>query len=103
MKKIFTAVAASAAIACSIATAANPIPRDVSRFVDNADNCEHLAGEFDNSLAQSEQRRIERDVARFCDAARKQLSTLRKKYRGNADIERILSEHANDTVTASGK
>lgn len=103
MKKTFTAVAATAAIACSIATAANPMPRDVSRFIVNADNCEHLAGEFDNSLPQSDQRRIERDVARFCAAARSQLSTLRKKYRGNADIERVLSEHANDTVTASSK
>jgi len=103
MNKALAFALAGTAIACSIATAANPTPRDVSRFIVNADNCEHLAGEFDNSLAQSEQRRIERDVARYCEAARKQLSTLRKKYRGNADIERVLSEHANDTVTASSK
>jgi len=102
MNKALAFALAGTAIACSIATAANPT-RDVSRFIVNADNCEHLAGEFDNSLAQSEQRRIERDVARYCEAARKQLSTLRKKYRGNADIERVLSEHANDTVTASSK
>ena len=103
MHKALAFALAGTAIACSIATAANPVPRDVSRFIVNADTCEHLAGEFDNSLPESEQRRIERDVARYCAAARKQLGTLRKKYRGNADIERVLTEHANDTVTTASQ
>lgn len=103
MKNIFTAVAASTAIACSIATAANPMPRDVRRFIANSDNCEHLAGEWDSSLPQSEQRRIERDVVRYCDAARMQLRALRKKYRGHSQIEQILSDHANEAVTGFSK
>lgn len=103
MNKPLAFALASTAIACSVAAAANTVPSDVRRFIANADNCQHLAGEWDSSLPQSEQRRIERDVVRYCEPAQTQLRTLRKKYRGNPDVERILSAHANEAVTGFSK
>lgn len=71
---------------------------DVKRFVNNADLCEHFLGEIDNSLSKSEQKRIVSSVNKYCDRAKKQLCTLKVKYRNDAEVQTILSQY-HDTLS----
>lgn len=64
----------------------------------NADNCEHLAGEWDSSLSEPEQRQIKRSVVKYCGTAQKQLKTLKSKYKSEATLQKILSVHEYDSV-----
>ncbi len=82
----------------SIAHAATGMHHDVDVFIENAKNCEHFAGEWDSSLTKSEQRIIERSISKYCGAAQKQLKSLKAKYKSDADMQRILADHANDSV-----
>ncbi|MES2742474.1 MAG: hypothetical protein V4754_16230 [Pseudomonadota bacterium] len=75
---------------------------DVRRFIANADNCEHLAGEStgesDTISAREAQREIERNVIKYCGAAQRQLKALRIKYKDDVDVNKILDEHENESV-----
>ncbi|MCA7014850.1 hypothetical protein LF934_19650 [Dickeya dadantii] len=68
------------------------LPDDVQRFLNNAEECQYLSGEWDSSLPKSRQREIEREVDKYCKPAKKQQNALRHKYKGNQQIEDKLSE-----------
>lgn len=78
--------------------AKEPIPKDVQVFIDNADACEHLAGEFDGGLSRQRQKEIERGVVRYCQPAQKQLKRLTEKYKNDPQMTEIIRSHANDSV-----
>nr|WP_315219439.1 hypothetical protein [uncultured Duganella sp.] len=82
---------------------AGPLPKDVRIFVENAETCEHMAGEWDGELPKSRQREITRAIDKYCASAKRQLPLLTKKYRGNPQILRVISEHANDSVKSYTK
>ena len=84
-------------------SAAGPIPKDVRTFVENAETCEHMAGEWDGDLPKSRQREITRAIKKYCAPAKRQLPLLTKKYRGNPQILRVIAEHANDSVKSYTK
>ncbi|MGM3224868.1 hypothetical protein [Dickeya zeae] len=69
------------------------LPDDVQRFLDNAEECQYLSGEWDSTLPKSRQREIEREVDKYCKPAKKQQKELRNKYKGNQEIEGKLSEY----------
>ncbi|UJR62327.1 hypothetical protein [Dickeya zeae] len=69
------------------------LPDDVQRFLDNAEECQYLSGEWDSTLPKSRQREIEREVDKYCKPAKKQQKELRNKYKGNQAIEGKLSEY----------
>ncbi|WES91211.1 hypothetical protein OHJ28_08240 [Dickeya fangzhongdai] len=69
------------------------LPDDVQRFLDNADECQYLSGEWDSTLPKSRQREIEREANKYCKAAKKQQNELRHKYKGNRQIADKLSEY----------
>lgn len=70
-----------------------PFPQDVQHFLDNAEMCLHLAGEWDSSLPEKDKRDIEKGVDTWCPPAKKALPDLREKYKGNSEITKILSEY----------
>lgn len=86
----------SASVFCAVTIA----PSDVNLFVKNANNCEHLAGEWDSTLSKAEKRQIERSVIKYCGAAQKQLKTLKIKYKEAVDVKKILADHEYDSVTS---
>lgn len=49
---------------------------DIERFVDIAETCLHLAGEWDSSLPKAQQREIERKANSYCTRAKKQCRVL---------------------------
>ncbi|WP_023639423.1 hypothetical protein [Dickeya zeae] len=69
------------------------LPDDVQRFLDNAEECQYLYGEWDSTLPKSRQREIEREANKYCKAAKKQQDELKHKYKGNQQIEDKLSEY----------
>ncbi|WP_226101199.1 hypothetical protein [Dickeya oryzae] len=69
------------------------LPDDVQRFLNNAEECQYLSGEWDSSLPTSRQREIEQEANKYCKAAKKQQDELKHKYKGNQQIEDKLSEY----------
>ncbi|WP_420704075.1 hypothetical protein [Citrobacter amalonaticus] len=65
----------------------------MQRFLSNADMCQHLAGEWDSSLPEQDKKDIEKGVDTYCPPAKKALADLQKKYKGNSEITKILSEY----------
>jgi len=84
----------------SFAFSAEPLPKDVSRFIHNAEACEHLAGEFDGELPKRQQDDILKNIHHYCKAAKNQLRILEMKYRGNARMMKVIKSNANDAVTS---
>ena len=82
---------------------AGPLPKDVRIFVENAETCEHMAGEWDGELPKSRQREITRAIDKYCASAKRQLPLLKNKYRENPHILTVISRHANDSVKSYTK
>jgi len=101
--KILVVGSIVALVACSTTAGETAHPKDVARYISNAENCEHLAGEWDSSLDESEQKRIERDVIRYCGRAQKQLNLLKKKYSKDEKTLRIIADYENDAVVSFSK
>lgn len=91
-------------IACfgisSLSAAAQPVPKDVQVFINNAELCEHAAGEFDDTLSEVRQREIERSVVRYCGAAQRQLKRVKVKYKADKRLSDIIRFNTNDAVTS---
>ncbi|KXB29646.1 hypothetical protein AT959_17085 [Dechloromonas denitrificans] len=66
---------------------------DIERFVDIADTCLHLAGEWDSSLPKAQQREIERKANSYCMRAKKQYRALLIKYKDSPEIVRRLNDY----------
>jgi len=97
MLKKLTVTAALLAIH-GAAIAGKALPRDVQAFVNNAEACEHLAGEWDSSLPQKDREEIERNIDKYCGNAKRQLGALKAKYKANHGMLETIDAHANDSV-----
>jgi hypothetical protein len=75
------------------AIAGNLQNKDVRAFVENADLCEHLAGEWDPDLPKSDRVRIKQQVKTYCPKARKQMYALEKKHAKDPEIQQLISEY----------
>lgn len=85
------------ALAIHLATFANTEKalrsNDVKAFVDNAEACEHLAGEFDSSLPKADQRTILKNVKIYCSRAYRQRFSLKRKYKNDVDTMKMLNQY----------
>ncbi|MBW3500608.1 hypothetical protein [Janthinobacterium sp. NKUCC08_JDC] len=73
------------------------LPQDVARFVENAQMCEHFAGEWDDN-DKARQREIIAAVDDACGQAQRQWKRLSAKYAGQPAIKKVIDAHANDAV-----
>ena len=103
MRTTTVMAAACLYLTCATISFAAALPKDVRRFVANADDCEHLAGEWDSSLSKADKREIQRGIVRNCRAAQRQLNQLKSKYRDNANVMKILADHEYDSVKSFHK
>ena len=85
-----------------LAGAQEKLPKDVAQFVDNAQMCEHFAGEWDDN-DKARQREITQAVASSCGQAQRQWKRLRVKYAGQPEIHKVIDAHANDAVRSFRK
>jgi hypothetical protein len=85
-----------------LAGAQEKLPQDVAKFVENAEMCEHFAGEWDEH-DKARQREITQAIEQSCGQAQKQLKRLSVKYSKQSAIQKVLAEHANDAVMSFRK
>jgi len=85
-----------------LAGAQEKLPRDVARFVENAEMCEHFAGEWDDN-DKARQREITQAIEQSCGQAQRQWKRLSTKYAGQPAIKKVIAEHANDAVRSFRK
>lgn len=85
-----------------LAGAQEKLPADVAKFVDNADMCEHFAGEWDDN-DKARQREISKAIELSCGAAQQQLKRLNVKYAKQPAIKKVIDQHANDAVRSFRK
>ena len=85
-----------------LAGAQEKLPADVAKFVENADMCEHFAGEWDEN-DKARQREITKAIDQSCGAAQRQLKLLRVKYARQPAIKKVIAAHANDAVLSFRK
>jgi hypothetical protein len=85
-----------------LAGAQEKLPRDVARFVENAEMCEHFAGEWDDN-DKARQREITQAVEQSCGQAQKQWKRLSAKYARQPKLQKIIAENANDAVRSFRK
>lgn len=65
---------------------AEPLPRDVQRFVDRREGCDQLRGDIDRMNA------VSREIHKLCGGTDKELVQLKRKYAGNSTIMQILNQ-----------
>ena len=85
-----------------LAGAQEKLPKDVAKFVENAQMCEHFAGEWDDN-DKARQREITQAVAAFCGQAQRQWKRLSAKYAGQPKLEKVIADNANDAVRSFRK
>jgi hypothetical protein len=85
-----------------LAGAQEKLPQDVAKFVENAQMCEHFAGEWDDN-DKARQREITQAVASSCGQAQRQWKRLRVKYAKQPKLQKVIAENANDAVRSFRK
>jgi hypothetical protein len=62
------------------------LPRDVQRFIDRREGCDHMRGEPDrlNDLS--------REIRKLCGGTDKELAQLKRKYAANSTIMQVLNQ-----------
>jgi hypothetical protein len=84
---------------CASASAGEKnVRRDIEKFKQHAELCEHFSGEWDSGLTKERRKQIENGVTRNCGAAQKELQKLRKKYRHDRLMASEIEENANSSV-----
>lgn len=92
MKKLLLALCLSL---CSAAAcfATESLPPDVSSFINNAEECQHFAGEWDSDLSDERKKEVETAIEQTCGKAKEEKETLQRKYKGNQQIEERLADY----------
>ena len=85
-----------------LAGAKQKLPADVAKFIDNAEMCEHFAGEWDDN-DKARQREITQAIEQSCGAAQRQLKRLRVKYAKEPEIRKVIDDNTNDAVRSFRK
>ncbi|MCC7646432.1 MULTISPECIES: hypothetical protein [unclassified Janthinobacterium] len=85
-----------------LAGAQEKLPQDVARFVENAQVCEHFAGEWDDN-DKARQREIIAAVDDACGQAQRQWKRLAAKYARQPKLQKVIADNANDAVRSFRK
>jgi hypothetical protein len=85
-----------------LAGAQEKLPQDVAQFAENAEMCEHFAGEWDDN-DKVRQREITQAIEQSCGLAQRQWKRLSAKYAGQPKWRKIIDEQANDAVRSYRK
>lgn len=70
------------------------LPREVQRFVDRREGCDHMRGE------QDRMNEVSRELRKLCGGTDKELVQLKRKYAANSTIMQILNQFEAGVETA---
>lgn len=74
------------------ALADNALPRDVQKFVDRREGCDHMRGEIPDPGEKQRMKEVTREIEKLCKGTDKQLAQLKKKYASNRPVMQRLNE-----------
>jgi predicted lipoprotein len=89
-----TALALFLALASSAPSASAqqvPLPKDVARFVERRDLCDHFRGEEPYDAERREF--LEKRMRQYCKGTDAQLAALKRKYKARRDVIAKLNEY----------
>jgi hypothetical protein len=84
---------AALAVASMPALAGNLKNKDVRAFKENAELCEHYAGEWDSELPDVQRRSIEAGIDASCSKAQTQAKALKRRYRHDKEVMRLINQY----------
>jgi hypothetical protein len=76
----------------SLRAFAEPLPRDVQKFVDRREGCDHMRGEFPDPGEKQRMNEVTREINKLCAGTGKELAQLKRKYATNSTIMQILNQ-----------
>ncbi|PHM36738.1 hypothetical protein Xmau_04101 [Xenorhabdus mauleonii] len=69
------------------------IPKDLQEYIDNAENCEHFAGEMDSGLTDERMNEIMNGIDEYCTKAKDLQNKLKDKYKNDAKKIEIINNY----------
>lgn len=73
--------------------AADKLPREVQKFIEQRESCEHFRGEVPEPEERERMQEISLQIKKFCRGTDQTLSSLKKKYRSNTVVQRRLEQY----------
>ena len=74
--------------------AADQLPREVQKFIEQRDTCEHFRGEIPDPEDLTERmREVSLQIEQYCRGTDQRLASLKKKYRSSAAVQRRLAQY----------
>ena len=82
------------ALLCSATSAIGQdyLPRDVQRFVDRWERCDHMRGETQDLFERQRLNGESGELYKFCGRAGKEFDRMKQKYAANSTITQILNQ-----------
>ncbi|WP_099140368.1 hypothetical protein [Xenorhabdus kozodoii] len=71
----------------------NIIPKDLQEYIDNAEDCQHFAGEWDSHLSDERKKEIENDIEQYCTKAKLLQNKLKEKYKKDTRKIEIIENY----------
>ena len=68
------------------------LPREVQRYVDKREGCDHMRGEIPDRGEKQRMREVRREIRRLCKGTDKELARLKRKYAKNPAVMQRLGE-----------
>ncbi|GAB3437908.1 hypothetical protein NX773_19530 [Massilia solisilvae] len=72
--------------------ATEAFPRDVQKFIDDREGCDHMRGEEPEPGDRQRARELKREMDRLCKGTDRKLAQLKKKYAASAIVMKRLGE-----------
>ena len=94
MRKILLCLSLSAPLLPSKAD--EPLPRDVQRFVDRREGCDHMRGEMPDPSEKQRTQEVNREIQKLCKGTDNELARLKKKYAKSPSLTRRLDAFEPD-------
>lgn len=73
--------------------AADKLPREVQKFIEQRESCEHFRGEIPEPDVRERMKEVSLQIEKFCRGTDQTLASLKKKYRSNAVVQRRLAQY----------
>jgi hypothetical protein len=73
------------------AMGATPLPKDVAKFVERREGCDHFRGEIPEATDPERMDEINRELKKLCKGTDKKLLQLKHKYAANTTVTSVLA------------
>lgn len=79
------------------------LPRDVMKFTETRDECEHFRGEVPDPSQTERMKEVVEAINKYCTGTDKQLSTLKSKYGDKPEIMTKLNAYEEQIEELSSR